>query len=341
MSNTTTELPVYKKKDFQSDQEVRWCPGCGDYSILSSLQLALIKTGKNKEDIVCVSGIGCSSRFPYYMGTYGYHTIHGRAPAVASGIKCANPDLSVWIITGDGDGLSIGGNHMIHTLRRNIDMNILLFNNEIYGLTKGQYSPTTKTGKVTKSSPYGSIDQTFNTGKLAMGAGATYIAKSIDTDPKHMMEMMVKADQHKGISFLELYQNCVIFNDKVHDEYTNRSTRDDNCLYLEHGAAMIFGKDKNKGIVVKGFELAVVTIGENGVTEKDILIHDKYNEILAFQLLNYSNPPHFPMAIGEIFEKSVPTYNDDLVKQIDEQIAKKGPGKFQDVLFGGETWKVS
>lgn len=341
MTEVTTTLPEYKKKDFQSAAEVRWCPGCGDYSILSSLQLALTKVGKKKEEVVCVSGIGCSSRFPYYMGTFGYHTIHGRAPAVASGIKCANPDLSVWIITGDGDGMSIGGNHMIHALRRNIDMNILLFNNEIYGLTKGQYSPTTKEGKVTKSSPHGSIDHTFNTGKLAIGSGATFIAKSIDTDPKHMMDMMIKADQHKGISFLELYQNCVIFNDGVHDYYTSRETRDENCLYLEHGKPMIFGKDKNKGIVLKGFELVVVTIGENGVEEKDLLIHDKYNEILAYQLLNYSHPPQFPMAIGEIFEKNISTYNDDLVKQINDVTAKKGPGKFKDLLFSGETWKVS
>jgi 2-oxoglutarate ferredoxin oxidoreductase subunit beta len=220
-------------------------------------------------------------------------------------------------------------------------MNIMLFNNEIYGLTKGQYSPTTKEGKITKSSPMGSIDHTFNTGKLAIGAGATCIAKSIDTDPKHMSEMMVKCDQHKGISFLELYQNCVIFNDKVHDEYTNRQTRDDNCLYLEHGQPMIFGKDKNKGIVLKGLELCVVDVGDNGIPLKDILVHDKYNEILAYQLLNYSNPPHFPMAIGEIFEKNASTYEDDLLKQMDKANSKKGPGKFKDLLFSGETWKVS
>ncbi|MBP9682953.1 MAG: 2-oxoacid:ferredoxin oxidoreductase subunit beta [Bacteriovorax sp.] len=340
MNDLISTVPEYKKKDFASDQEVRWCPGCGDYTILSSLQIALTKAGKKKEDIVCVSGIGCSSRFPYYMGTYGYHTIHGRAPAIASGIKCANPDLSVWIITGDGDGLSIGGNHMIHALRRNLDMNILLFNNEIYGLTKGQYSPTTKQGKVTKSSPHGSIDHTFNTGKLAIGSGATFIAKSIDTDPKHMSEMMLKADQHKGISFLELYQNCVIFNDKVHDEYTNRQTRDDNYLYLEHGQPMIFGKEKSNGIMLKGFELIVVDVGEGCTSLNDILVHDKYNEILAYQLLNYSNPPHFPMAIGEIFEKNATSYDDDLVKQINDVTAKRGPGKFNDLLHSGETWKV-
>jgi 2-oxoglutarate ferredoxin oxidoreductase subunit beta len=339
MSNEN-EVVEYKKKDFQSAAEVRWCPGCGDYSILSSLQLALTKTGKKKEEIVCVSGIGCSSRFPYYMGTYGYHTIHGRAPAVASGIKTANPNLSVWIITGDGDGMSIGGNHLIHAMRRNIDMNLMLFNNEIYGLTKGQYSPTSEKGTVTKSSPQGSIDRPFNTGKLVLGAGATFIAKSIDTDPKHIMDMMVASDKHKGISFLEVYQNCVIFNDKIHDEYTNRATRDDMCLYLEHGKPMIFGKDKNKGIKLNQFSLEVVTIGENGVEEKDILVHDKYNEILAFQLLDKSNPPEFPMAIGEIFEKVAPTYEEDLTKQISTAIEKKGKKTFKDVLFSGETWKV-
>jgi 2-oxoglutarate ferredoxin oxidoreductase subunit beta len=304
------------------------------------LQLALTKVGKKKEDIVCVSGIGCSSRFPYYMGTYGYHTIHGRALAVATGIKCANPSLSLWVITGDGDGMSIGGNHLIHALRRNIDMNILLFNNEIYGLTKGQYSPTSEKGTITKSSPYGSIDRPFNTGKLAMGSGTTFLAKTIDTDPKHMMEMMIKADQHKGISFVELYQNCVIFNDKIHDEYTNRQTRDDNCLYLEDGHPMLFGKEKTKGIISKNFNLEVVEIGQNGITLNDILVHDKYNEALAYQLLGHSNPPLFPMAIGVIFEKVASTYDEDLVAQIAKVKEKKGKSTFKEVLFSGDTWEV-
>ncbi len=338
MSETTTF--EYKKKDFGNDNEVRWCPGCGDYAILSSLQLALTKVGKKKEDIVCVSGIGCSSRFPYYMGTYGFHTIHGRAPAVASGLKVANPNLSVWIITGDGDGMSIGGNHLIHAMRRNIDFNILLFNNEIYGLTKGQYSPTTEKGTVTKTSPHGSVDYPFNTGKLALGSGVTFLAKTIDTDPKHITDMMIEADKHKGASFLEIYQNCVIFNDKVHDVYTNRQTREDNSLYLEHGMPMIFGKEKNKGIVLKNFSLEVVTIGENGVTEKDILVHDKHNEILAYQLLEYSNPPHFPMAIGVLFEKAQSTYNDDYDKQIEDVVAKKGRKTLKEIIYSGEVWKV-
>lgn len=330
----------YKKKDFANDNEVRWCPGCGDYSILSSLQLALTKVGKKKEDIVCVSGIGCSSRFPYYMGTYGYHTIHGRAPAIATGLKLANPDLSLWIITGDGDGMSIGGNHLIHTLRRNINMNILLFNNEIYGLTKGQYSPTTEKGKITKTSPYGSIDHPFNPGKLAIGAGATFIAKSIDTDPKHMTDIMIEADKHKGISFVEIYQNCVIFNDKAHDVYTNRQTRDDNTLYVEHGKKMIFGKDKNKGIMLKGFNLEVVTIGEKNVTVDDIVVHDKFNPILAFQLLENSNPPEFPMAIGVLYQQEKSTYEEDLEKSRLQVVDKKGAKKLTDIIFDDEVWSV-
>ncbi len=330
----------YKKKDFANDNEVRWCPGCGDYSILSSLQLALTKVGKKKEDIVCVSGIGCSSRFPYYMGTYGFHTIHGRAPAVASGMKLANPNLSLWIITGDGDGMSIGGNHLIHTLRRNINMNILLFNNEIYGLTKGQYSPTTEKGKVTKTSPYGSIDHPFNPGKLAIGAGATFIAKTIDTDPKHMTDMMIEADKHKGISFVEVYQNCVIFNDKAHDVYTNRQTRDENTLYVEDGKKMIFGKEKNKGIKLNGFNLEVVTIGENGVGEDDLVTHDVHNPILAFQLLEHSNPPEFPMVIGVLYQQDKSTYEEDLEKCRLSVIDKKGAKSLSDIIFDDEVWSV-
>lgn len=331
----------YKKKDFSNDNEVRWCPGCGDYSILSSLQLALTKVGKKKEDIVCVSGIGCSSRFPYYMGTYGYHTIHGRAPAIASGMKVANPDLSLWVITGDGDGMSIGGNHLIHVLRRNIDLNILLFNNEIYGLTKGQYSPTTEKGKITKTSPYGSLDHPFNPGKLAIGAGATFIAKSIDTDPKHMTDIMIEADKHRGTSFVEIYQNCVIFNDKAHDLYTNRQSRDENTLYVEHGKKMIYGKNQNKGIILNGFNLEVVTIGENGVTEENILTHDKFNPILAFQLLEHSDPPAFPMVIGILFQQEKTTYEEDMVRSTNELKNKKNIKNLSDVIFDDEVWSVT
>ena len=241
-----SEMPKYKKSDFVSDQEVKWCPGCGDYAILSAVQLAMTKLGRKREDIAFVSGIGCSSRFPYYMNTYGMHTIHGRAPAFASGLKLHNPNLSVWVITGDGDGMSIGGNHLIHAIRRNVNMNIILFNNEIYGLTKGQYSPTSEVGLVTKSTPYGAVDRPFTPGSLALGAGATFFARTIDTDPKHMQEVFLAAEAHQGTSFIEVFQNCVIFNDKVHDQYTNRQTRDEHTIRLKHGEPMTFGKKCEK-----------------------------------------------------------------------------------------------
>ena len=236
----------------------------------------MAKLGRKREDIAFVSGIGCSSRFPYYMNTYGMHTIHGRAPAFASsGLKVENPDLSVWVITGDGDGMSIGGNHLIHAIRRNVDMNIILFNNEIYGLTKGQYSPTSQIGIVTKSTPYGAADRPFTPGSLALGAGSTFFARTIDTDPKHMQEVFLAAEQHRGTSFIEVFQNCVIFNDKVHDQFTNRATRDEHTVRVAHGEKMIFGKEKNKGLKLNGFTPEVVTIGENGVTEDDILVHNE------------------------------------------------------------------
>lgn len=331
----------YTKKDFCSDQEVKWCPGCGDYVILSSLQQALAQSGKKKEDIVCVSGIGCSSRLPYYMDTYGFHTIHGRAPSIASGIKAANPDLSVWVITGDGDGLSIGGNHFIHAMRRNINLNVLLFNNQIYGLTKGQYSPTSELGKVTKSTPYGSIDRVFRPGQLALGAGATFLAKALDTDPKGMTEVMAAADKHEGSSFIEVYVNCVIFNDKAHDIFSNRTNRADTCLYVEHGKPMIFGKDKNKGVVLKDMKLHVVDIGEQ-YKESDILVHDKHNENLAYMLIQHSNPPHFPMVLGVLYEEKqgAATYEQMMEDQLKAVKAKKGNGNFKELLYSGETWSV-
>lgn len=334
-----TEVTCYSKKDFSNDQEVKWCPGCGDYVILSSLQAAMAQSGKKREDTVCVSGIGCSSRLPYYMGTYGFHTIHGRAPSIASGLKLANPNLSVWIITGDGDGLSIGGNHFIHALRRNIDMNILLFNNQIYGLTKGQYSPTSELGKVTKSTPYGSIDRVFRPGTLALGAGCTFLAKALDNDPKSMTEIMLEADKHQGTSLIEIYQNCVIFNDKAHDIYTNRVTRADHTLMLEHGKPMIFGKDRNKGIVLKGLNLEVVELGEQ-YKESDILIHDRHNEALAYLLIDKSCPPAFPMVLGILFQKTDQTYNDRMEDQLEMVQSKKGKGNFKELLYSGDTWKV-
>src|SRR5438105_3743065 len=267
------------KADFTSDQEVRWCPGCGDYSILNNVQKVMPELGIPREKIVFVSGIGCSSRFPYYMNTYGFHSIHGRAPAVATGIKCANPDLSVWVITGDGDALSIGGNHFMHAIRRNLDVNYILFNNRIYGLTKGQYSPTSEFGKRTKSTPLGTIDYPVNPLSLAIASESTFVARSIDIDVKHLGMVVEAGAKHKGMSFIEVYQNCNIFNDGAFDSFAERSVRPDHVLYLEHGKPMIFGKDRNKGIRMNGAHPEVVTIGENGMTEADLLVQDNYLKV--------------------------------------------------------------
>jgi 2-oxoglutarate ferredoxin oxidoreductase subunit beta len=334
------QAQTYTRKDFVSDQEIKWCPGCGDYVILASLQQALAVSGKKKEDIVCVSGIGCSSRLPYYVNTFGFHTIHGRALAISTGMKIANPNLTIWVITGDGDCLSIGGNHFIHAVRRNVDLNILLFNNQIYGLTKGQFSPTSGIGKVTKSSPDGSIDRVFKPAALALGAGCTFIAKTMDTDPKGMTEIMLQADQHKGSSFVEVYQNCVIFNDKTHDLYSNRLTRDDNSINLEHGKPMIFGKEKNKGIVLKNLKLEVVTLGDQ-YKESDLLIHDKHNEALAFLLVTHSNPPEFPMALGVIYQKSEMTYETLFWDQLNKVTQKLGKQTVKEIILSDETWEVT
>ncbi|MDA8791788.1 2-oxoacid:ferredoxin oxidoreductase subunit beta [Bacteriovoracaceae bacterium] len=335
-----SEQPTYKKKDFVSDQEVRWCPGCGDYAILSSVQLALTKLGRKKEEFVFVSGIGCSSRFPYYMNTYGLHTIHGRAPALASGIKTQNPDLSVWIITGDGDGLSIGGNHLIHVVRRNLDVNILLFNNEIYGLTKGQYSPTSNQGLVTKSTPQGSIDRPFQPAPLLLGARSSFYARTLDTDPKHMQQMFTRSYNHKGTSFVEIFQNCVIFNDKIHEQFTNRASRDDTTIRVEHGQPMIFGKEKNKGIILKDVKPEVVTIGENGVTEADLLVHDETNPFIA-NLLAHANDFGLPVPYGVLYcAKDEACYEEGVHSQINAVIDKKGKGDMKKLLFSGETITV-
>jgi 2-oxoglutarate ferredoxin oxidoreductase subunit beta len=339
MTTEITEEIKYTKKDFISDQEVKWCPGCGDYAILSSVQMTMTKIGRKKEDIVFISGIGCSSRFPYYMNTYGLHTIHGRAPAFASGLKTSNPDLSVWLVTGDGDGLSIGGNHLIHAIRRNFDMNILLFNNEIYGLTKGQYSPTSKTGLVTKSTPFGSVDRSFSPAKLVLGAGSSFIARTIDTDPKHMGQTFLAAEGHKGTSFVEIFQNCVIFNDKVHEEYTRRGQREENSIRLEHGKPMLFGKDNHKGIILKGTQLKVVNLEEDGLTESDILVHDQHDYNLA-QMLSSISYPEFPMPIGILFQEDAPVYEDQFNQQISDQRSTKGDGDMNKLLHSGDTWTV-
>lgn len=334
-----TDMPTYKKADFSSDQEVKWCPGCGDYAILSAVQLAMTKIGKKREDIVFVSGIGCSSRFPYYMNTFGMHTIHGRAPGFATGLKVHNPNLEVWVITGDGDGLSIGGNHLIHLIRRNVKVRIILFNNEIYGLTKGQYSPTSKVGLVTKSSPYGAVDMPFNIPSLVLGAGSTFFARTIDTDPKHMQDICVEASTHDGLAFIEVFQNCVIFNDGIHDEYTNRTTRDDHTVRLENGKPLIFGKDKNKGVLLKGTTPEVVTIGEKGITEKDLLVHDQSNAYSA-SMLAHMKGPVLPVPLGVFYRNNLPSYEAEVQKQVDTITAKKGKGSMTALLNSGETWEV-
>ena len=331
MEKNTSEAPKFKKKDFASDQSVKWCPGCGDYAILSSLQTTLSKNVERKEDVVCISGIGCSSRFPYYLNTYGMHTIHGRAPGFATGLKVFNPDLEVWLITGDGDGLSIGGNHLIHALRRNVDMNVILFNNEIYGLTKGQYSPTSQKGTVTKSTPYGSLDRAFIPGNLFLGAGSTYYCRTIDTDPKHMEKIFTDARLHKGTSMIEVYQNCVIFNDDIHGKYTNRKTRGENSVRVEHGQPCIYGDESDKALYLDGLQIKTGVIGKD-VQEKDILVHDKHNFALA-NMLSTLQQPNFPIPIGVIFEEeNVDTYDAQVNDQIKMVAEKKGKKSVNDRL---------
>jgi 2-oxoglutarate/2-oxoacid ferredoxin oxidoreductase subunit beta len=330
-----------KKSDFVSDQEVRWCPGCGDYAILNNVQKVMPELGVPREKIVFVSGIGCSSRFPYYMNTYGFHSIHGRAPALATGIKCANPDLSVWVITGDGDALSIGGNHFMHAIRRNLDVNYILFNNRIYGLTKGQYSPTSEFGKKTKSSPMGAVDYPINPLSLAIASESTFVARSIDIDVKHLGTVVEAAARHKGISFIEVYQNCNIFNDHAFDSFAERSVRTDRVLYLEHGKPMIYGKDRNKGIRMNGAHPEVVTIGENGITENDLLVHDIYlqDPSVAFMLARMEQPD-FPQPVGIFRAVERPSYEELMVDQIDAAIAKVGPGNLEKLINSGDTWVV-
>ncbi len=329
------------KKDFVSNQEVRWCPGCGDYAILNNVQKVMPELGIPREKMVFVSGIGCSSRFPYYMNTYGFHSIHGRAPAIATGIKAANPELSVWVITGDGDALSIGGNHFMHVLRRNLDINYILFNNRIYGLTKGQYSPTSVFGQRTKSTPMGVIDYPINPLSLAIASEATFVARSIDIDVKHLGAMVEAAARHKGVSFLEVYQNCNIFNDHAFDYFTERSVRPDKVLYLEHGKPMIFGKDRNKGIRMNGAHPEVVTIGEGGITDADILVHDinLQDPSVAFMLARMEHPD-FPQPVGVFRAVERPSYDQMMADQIKTAIAKSGPGTLEKLIYTGDMWTV-
>ncbi|MDA5194700.1 2-oxoacid:ferredoxin oxidoreductase subunit beta [Govanella unica] len=336
------EITALQPKDFASDQEVRWCPGCGDYAILKAVQKTLAEIGARPERTVFVSGIGCSSRFPYYMATYGFHTIHGRAPAFAAGIKLTNPDLDVWIVTGDGDGLSIGGNHLLHVLRRNLDVQILLFNNEIYGLTKGQYSPTSRIGTRTPSTPTGSLDAPLSPCGFALGAGARFIARGIDTAQKELPGIFARAHAHKGASFVEIFQNCIVYNDGVFDAFTEKAAAADNQLLVSHGEPLLFGKDRQKGLRLKpgGFDMEVVTIGENGVRLGDILVHDETSKTLAHLLIDLVRPT-FPMVLGVIYNNPAPSYETAVRGQVEAAEAAKPKASLNALLRAGRTWEVS
>ncbi len=331
----------YTPKDFKSDQEVRWCPGCGNHAVLSAVQKALPELDIPKEKFAFISGIGCSSRFPYYMDTYGFHGIHGRAAAIASGVKTANPELSVWEITGDGDALAIGGNHFIHAIRRNIDINIILFNNEIYGLTKGQYSPTSKKGLVTKTSPFGSVEEPFSVGELVIGAKGKFFARTADSNTALSTRIYTEAARHKGTSVIEVLQNCIIFNDGIHDEVAGREVRDDRTIVLKHGAPMIFGKENNLGLILEGLKLKVVKIGENGISEKNLLVHDAHeaNSGIQYMLANMSYP-EYPIALGVIRNVDANTYETDVENQINAIRERSAIKCMDDLLQSGSTWKV-
>jgi 2-oxoglutarate ferredoxin oxidoreductase subunit beta len=344
MATENTALPVYTKKDFESGVDPRWCPGCGDFSIINQVQKALPAVGRKREDIVFISGIGCSSRFPYYMNNYGMHTLHGRAPSFASGLKVSRPELMVWIITGDGDALAIGGNHFIHAMRRNIDLKLLMFNNRIYGLTKGQTSPTSELGKKTKSMPHGSPDAPFNPPALALGAGATFVARTIDVEGAHMGEVLKAAAEHKGSSFTEVYQNCPVFNDGAYTAITEKSVKADTLLRMVHGKPLLYGKDNKKGIRFnpQTAELEVVTVGENGVTEKDVLVHDvkRDDPTMAFMLGNLALKPGFPTPIGIFRDVKRPTAEDLTWEMIEAAKVKKGNVDVAKLLAGNDTWMI-
>jgi len=342
MSETTIAPQTLTAKDFVTDQEVRWCPGCGDYSILAQVQKVMPTLGIPRENIVIVSGIGCSSRFPYYMNTYGMHSIHGRATAIASGLKAARPELSVWVVSGDGDSLSIGGNHTIHLLRRNFDMNILVFNNQIYGLTKGQYSPTSEENKVTKSTPFGSIDHPFNPLALALGADATFVARSMDRDPKQLQAMLIRSNQHKGASFLEIYQNCNIFNDGAFEIFTEKGTKPQETLFLEQGKPLTFGANNDKGIKLDGFSPKVVDLN-NGFSKDDLWVHDEKDIYKAQILVRIFDDPkiegHLPRPFGVFYETDRPCYEDVMTGQIEMAKAKKA-ADLNKLLRGNEVWTI-
>lgn len=329
-------------KDYASDQDVKWCPGCGDYSILKQVQSVCADLALNKDETVFISGIGCSSRFPYYMDTYGIHSIHGRGPAFVTGLKTARPDLNVWMITGDGDSLSIGGNHFIHLMRRNIDVNVLLFNNQIYGLTKGQYSPTSEEGKVTKSTPFGSIDHPFNPLALAMGADATFVARTLDREPKHMRPILVEGEKHKGTSLVEIYQNCNIFNDGAFFPFTERSTKAESVIFIEHGKPLIFGFESKKGIVLDGFTPKVVMLDDVDLSE--LWVHDKYDRIKASILARFFDDPRMegalPRPFGIFYQEERGTYELGVKAQIEKHIDAKGESSLDALLKGPNTWTI-
>jgi 2-oxoglutarate/2-oxoacid ferredoxin oxidoreductase subunit beta len=330
-----SEVQQLKPKDLKSDQELRWCPGCGDYAIINSVQATLANMGIPKENMVMVSGIGCSSRFPYYMDTFGFHSIHGRANAIATGVKVANPDLSVWVITGDGDGLSIGGNHMIHSLRRNINLKIILFNNEIYGLTKGQYSPTSPMGLKTKTSPFGSVDAPFNPVQLALGAGATFVARTMDVRPKHMKGILKAASEHSGSTFVEVWQNCVIFNDGCYKDWTEKAVRDEKTIDLVEGQPMVYGAEKDKGLKIDGFAVKIVP-----ADEASIWTCNADNPGAAFVMSQLDKDPEMPRPFGVFYMANQPTLDGLVHEQLASVTAKKGVGDLKDLIYTDDCWVV-
>lgn len=335
----TTDLK-YTPKDFKSDQYVRWCPGCGDHAVLNCLHKAMAELGVAPSQTAVISGIGCSSRLPYYMNTYGFHTIHGRGAAIATGVKTARPDLTVWLVTGDGDCLAIGGNHFIHAVRRNVDLNIVLFNNKIYGLTKGQYSPTSDRGFVSKSSPYGTVEDPFIPAELALGARGTFFARGIDVDLKNTTDILLASAKHKGASVVEVLVNCVIFNDGIHKKITDKEYRADKTIFLRHGEKMLFGKDNEKGLVLEGLKLKAVTIGQDGYTLDDVLVHDAHTPENTMHLMLAMMGGDLPVALGVIRDVPAPVYDEEVEKQIAEVQAKKPARKLRDFLMGGEIWEV-
>lgn len=342
METHTMENSKLTPKDFASDMDVKWCPGCGDYSILKQVQTVFPDLGVPKENFVFISGIGCSSRFTYYMDTYGMHSIHGRAAAIASGVKAANPELSVWIVSGDGDSLSIGGNHFIHLMRKNFDVNYLLFNNQIYSLTKGQYSPTSEKGKITKTSPYGTIEEPFNPSELALGAKATFVGRTQDRDPKHMQHILKRAHQHKGTSFVEVYQNCPVFNDGAFFAFSDKETKKEEAIYLEHGKPLIFGENNTKGIHLDGLKPVIVDVTQEGVN--DLWVHDERDKTKANIIARFFdtafNGIQFPRPFGVIYGEERPVYEENLVTQIKEVKARKGRMSLNKILSGDKTWNI-